>query len=413
MGKYIKRKAMSVVPPAAGTISDSINVIDEKTTAPSIDLTKRITGIPVDGVIVYEGDELNIPEGYEQVNSGMFLPIGAGCDYYGATAPVGFMFADGSAISRIKYEQLFKIIGTIYGAGDGKTTFNLPDKRNRVSISASMPNLYDMKTKTLSDGSKWARIFYHNSKSGTVLFSGISEARNVQGTDKYSRLYLLDDDTFKNKIDNKFEFMLCYPTYTSNYNRWKQTNSPTQEYISSAEGTVVTGYEAVSISWTDKYWGGLQRHNSSATAITNYCYLTGSIQNESWWYAIAPIVSYQGGIPGPGNTVITTDIELWVRYDNLFYIGDTGGEFSHTLTTQEMPKHTHTLIRQQWFGSDVARSQNSGAIYSWKSGAGTGGSTSYSYSKPEGDSDLYPTGGSQAHNNMQPYLVCNYIIRVE
>lgn len=69
MGKYIKRKAMSVIPPANGTISDSTNVIDEKTTAPSIDLTKRITGIPVDGVLLYEGDNLNIPEGYEEVNN--------------------------------------------------------------------------------------------------------------------------------------------------------------------------------------------------------------------------------------------------------------------------------------------------------------------------------------------------------
>ncbi len=410
MGKYIKRKAMSVVPPAAGTISDSVNVIDEKTTAPSIDLTKRITGIPVDGVIIYEGDELNIPEGYEKVNSGMFLPIGAGCDFYGATAPDGFMFADGSAISRIKYAQLFKIIGTLYGEGDGSTTFNLPDKRNRVSVSASMPNLYDMKTKTLSDGSKWARIFYHNSKSGTVVFSGISEARNVQGTDKYSRLYLLDDDTFKNKIDNKFEFMLCYPTYTTNYNRWKQTNSPTKEYINSEAGTTVTGYEAVSIAWTANYWGGIQRHNSSTTEITNYCYLTGSIQNNSWWYAIAPIVAYQGGVPGPDNVVITTDVELWVRYDNLFCPGDTGGEFSHILTIDEMPSHTHTLTRQQWYSGDTVTNADTGSIYSWKTSSG--GSTSAAYARSN-YSDLSSVGNGQSHNNMQPYLICNYIIRVE
>lgn len=62
------------------------------------------------------------------------MPIGAGCDYYGQVAPEGFLFADGSAISRTEYSELFAIIGTLYGAGDGSTTFNLPDKRERVSV---------------------------------------------------------------------------------------------------------------------------------------------------------------------------------------------------------------------------------------------------------------------------------------
>ena len=66
------------------------------------------------------------------INDGM--PIGSGCDYYGTTAPENYMFADGSAISRTTYAELFSIIGTTYGSGDGSTTFNLPDKRERVSV---------------------------------------------------------------------------------------------------------------------------------------------------------------------------------------------------------------------------------------------------------------------------------------
>lgn len=61
-------------------------------------------------------------------------PIGTGMDYYGLEAPEGYMFADGSAISRTEYSELFKVIGTMYGIGDGVTTFNLPDKRERVSV---------------------------------------------------------------------------------------------------------------------------------------------------------------------------------------------------------------------------------------------------------------------------------------
>ena len=62
------------------------------------------------------------------------IPIGTGFDYFGATAPENYMFADGSAISRETYSALFAIIGTTYGSGDGTTTFNLPDKRERVSV---------------------------------------------------------------------------------------------------------------------------------------------------------------------------------------------------------------------------------------------------------------------------------------
>ena len=48
----------------------------------------------------------------------------------GSTAPDGWLFCDTSAISRTLYAGLFAEIGTTYGAGDGTTTFNLPDGNN-------------------------------------------------------------------------------------------------------------------------------------------------------------------------------------------------------------------------------------------------------------------------------------------
>jgi len=49
--------------------------------------------------------------------------------YAGATAPDGFLLCDGAAVSRATYAALYAIIGTTYGAGDGSSTFNLPDCR--------------------------------------------------------------------------------------------------------------------------------------------------------------------------------------------------------------------------------------------------------------------------------------------
>jgi microcystin-dependent protein len=61
------------------------------------------------------------------------VPLASGMDYWGASAPAGFAFPIGQAISRTTYATLFSLIGTTYGTGDWTTTFNLPDKTGRVS----------------------------------------------------------------------------------------------------------------------------------------------------------------------------------------------------------------------------------------------------------------------------------------
>lgn len=54
-------------------------------------------------------------------------------DFAGTTAPGGWLLCFGQAVSRATYPTLFAQIGTTYGAGDGSTTFNLPDYRGRVA----------------------------------------------------------------------------------------------------------------------------------------------------------------------------------------------------------------------------------------------------------------------------------------
>lgn len=56
-----------------------------------------------------------------------FIPIGTINTSVVATVPTGFLYCDGSAVSRSIYVGLFLAIGTTYGAGDGSTTFNLPN----------------------------------------------------------------------------------------------------------------------------------------------------------------------------------------------------------------------------------------------------------------------------------------------
>jgi microcystin-dependent protein len=61
-------------------------------------------------------------------------PVGAISAWAGATAPDGYLLCDGALKSRETYAELFAVIGTTYGAGDGSTTFALPDLKRRVIV---------------------------------------------------------------------------------------------------------------------------------------------------------------------------------------------------------------------------------------------------------------------------------------
>jgi microcystin-dependent protein len=65
------------------------------------------------------------------------IPTGTITPWSQATPPSGFLECDGSAVSRSTYAALFAIISDTYGAGDGSTTFNLPDLTDRVAVHKS------------------------------------------------------------------------------------------------------------------------------------------------------------------------------------------------------------------------------------------------------------------------------------
>lgn len=62
------------------------------------------------------------------VSAGIIAPFGS------TTVPDGWALCDGSALSRTGFDALFNVIGTTFGAGDGSTTFNIPDMRQRFVL---------------------------------------------------------------------------------------------------------------------------------------------------------------------------------------------------------------------------------------------------------------------------------------
>lgn len=98
----------------------------------------------VNGNLVFDSEEdarLQSLWASQQANSGTgvgvtgdTLPIGSMIPYGKATPPENWLVCDGSAVSRTTYAELFAVIGTSYGSGDGSTTFNLPNKKGKVSV---------------------------------------------------------------------------------------------------------------------------------------------------------------------------------------------------------------------------------------------------------------------------------------
>lgn len=98
----------------------------------------------VDGNFIVTGDgNIYIDYGLERIKivgggggstTGDTLPIGSITAYGKETAPANWLICDGREVNRTTYSDLFKVIGTKYGEGDGSTTFNLPNLKGRVPV---------------------------------------------------------------------------------------------------------------------------------------------------------------------------------------------------------------------------------------------------------------------------------------
>lgn len=95
----------------------------------------------VDKVAINENPDVNainkirdedINEIKQVVNNN--TPTGTIVLFAGSTAPTGWLLCQGQTISRTTYANLFNVIGTTYGSGDGSTTFNLPNFKGNIPV---------------------------------------------------------------------------------------------------------------------------------------------------------------------------------------------------------------------------------------------------------------------------------------
>ena len=68
--------------------------------------------------------------------AGLLVPTGTVLDFAGVVIPSGYLLCDGRAVSRTTYAALYAVLGIQHGAGDGSTTFQIPDLRRQVTVGS-------------------------------------------------------------------------------------------------------------------------------------------------------------------------------------------------------------------------------------------------------------------------------------
>jgi microcystin-dependent protein len=104
------------------TVTAGYNWVSGETVTPA-----KLNSAAAPTVVVADG-EVTVAKLAAAVQQ-LLVPAGAVQAFAMNSAPTGWLAADGTAVSRSTYAALFSAIGTTYGAGDGSTTFALPDLR--------------------------------------------------------------------------------------------------------------------------------------------------------------------------------------------------------------------------------------------------------------------------------------------
>ena len=150
------------------------------------------------------------------------------------------------------------------------------------------------------NGATWAQILYHFNDSGSQLFASSDNLSSQTKNDFYRNSQFANLARYNL---TSYEFLLQY-SHISGYNQWKQTSNP------ATVNNTISGYQAVSISWSDNAWGGIAK--SSTTAST---FIDGSPGTGTWFYALGAYAAWNGGIPGP-SAAEKQVTRLWLKTDS-------------------------------------------------------------------------------------------------
>ncbi len=303
------------------------------------------------------------------------LPVGTSIAGYWTTPPDGYLLEDGSEVSRTTYSDLYSLVGTTYGLGDGSTTFNLPDSRGRATV-----NINAADTEFNAIGKKYGEKYHtltvnempsHSHAQYVTANSGGVAVRNDWSSDGSSMPYSQGINT--SSTGSGAPYSVIQPSIVKRYAI--KYRLPTGTDSTLPAGTSLQGYwSAAPSNYADE--------DGSAVSRTTYASLFSSI----------------GTTYGTGNGSTTFNVPnskgrvgvgLSAGDANFGSLGQTSGEKQHTLTIQEMVPHSHMMYITALSGGTGIRND-----YAADASGGT-----YDQGQQTGS-----TGGGLPHNVIQPSI---------
>ena len=107
------------------------------------------------------------------------IPTATIVPWSSASVPTGFLECNGQAVSRSTYSALFAIVGTTYGAGDGSSTFGVPDLQDNVAVGKS-------NNKALASTGGANTVTSTGNVGGSTANATLSEAQLASHTHSYT-----------------------------------------------------------------------------------------------------------------------------------------------------------------------------------------------------------------------------------
>ncbi len=327
------------------------------------------------GTVATACSEVGLYGSYPNCYSYDSLALGSSISGYWTTPPEGYFIEDGSAVSRTTYSELFALIGTTYGIGDGFSTFNLPDSRGRASVNINSADtefdtvgeLYGEKNHTLTQN----EMPSHSHGQRITANTGGSAIRVDYLNDGASSPYTQGVATGSN--GGSAPYSVIQPSIVKQYAIKYRPSTGANSLLPA--GTTLQGY-----------WSAIP---------ANYLYEDGTAISRTTYSSLFSIV---GTTYGTGNGSTTFNVpnsrgRVGVNLntgDSYFgALGQLSGEKQHTLTIAEMVSHTH--------GQHIT--------------ANSGGSANRFDYSADASGQLYDqgvqtesAGGGQPHNVIQPSI---------
>lgn len=162
-------------------------------------------------------------------------PAGTMIDFAGGTVPFGYLQCNGDVVSRVTFARLFEAIGTVYGAGDGSTTFKLPDIRGRVAVGSGQGSSLTNRTTGQTGGAETHALSEAELASHTHIQNSHNHSQNAHshvlhrtyGGSIGTPLQQINDNAFSNNGWNKLSADLYTESETATNNPFTATNQNT------------------------------------------------------------------------------------------------------------------------------------------------------------------------------------------